>query len=132
MDKGRWVIISGLFLANIVLCSVLAWQGSQFAIFTLAVTSAFLAVMLGFYGMMVKRTLTDWGRTLTIADAAQQWGMKQNTILEEALKELHEHDEEAAFIHGGRSTEASLEYLRAFNDEDAAYIAHGIKEELNG
>lgn len=132
MDKGRWILIAALFTGQAVLCSVLAWKGSQFAIVTLAVTTTFLAGMLAFYGVMLRGTLASWGRALALAEATQEWGMKQNTILEEALRELGEHDEEAAFIHGGRSTEASLEYMRAFIPDDAATITRAIKEELSG
>ena len=125
LNRNRWILIASLFLAQTTFCAVLAWQGSQFAVVTLAVTSAFLAIMLGMYGTMTGRTLNSWSY------AAQKWGIEKDKIMNDVLSELAEYDEEAVLVHGGRNLDADFEYLKLFRDADAAYIAQGIREELH-
>lgn len=125
----RWHLITAFFVALIAFDAVLAWTGDKIALVTLAVIAAFLAVLSGYSGNGWARALDSWGRSTEGWAAAQKWGIKQDQILRDVFKELYEYDEEAVEIHNGRSATASLEYLRTFNDEDAAYITEGLREE---
>lgn len=124
----KWIVIPCVFAGVIVLDTVLAWGGSKFALITLAVTSVMVCGFMAVHGYGWRQALDGWNRSTGGWAAAQKWGMHQDLILRDALKDLSEYDEEAAEIHSGRSINASLEYLRAtFNEEDAKEIAQAIK-----
>lgn len=115
--KWRWVLISGFFIACSTLSTVLAWNGSRISLVSLGLTAAFLAVMCGVYGIGWRSSLDGWERSTNNWGAAQHWGMKQDEILRDALKELSEYDDEAYQIHRGRSTTAGIEYLTTLAKE---------------
>jgi hypothetical protein len=125
----KWILIPAFFAALIVFDTVVAWRGDKFGLIMLAVTSLILTVIMGIYGHGWRQALDGWGRSTTGWGAAQTWGIKQDQILKDVLKELWEYDEEAVEIHNGRSATASLEYLKTFNDEDVAYITEGLRKE---
>lgn len=107
-----------------------AWSGEKFGLIMLAVTSVFLAGFFAFSSYGWRKALDGWGRSTLGWGAAQSWGIRQDQILRDVLKELLDYDEEAVEIHYGRSAQSSREYLKTFNDEDVAYITEGIREEL--
>jgi hypothetical protein len=127
--KKKWLFLPIGFAALIVLYTALAWRGDKIGLVLLAVTALMLTVVMGVYGHGWRSALEGWGRSTSGWAAAQTWGMKQDTILRDVLSELYEYDEEAVEIHHGRSANASLEYLKTFNDEDAAYITEGLRKE---
>ena len=115
---NRWLFIPFLIIPLIVFDTILAWYGSQAALLMLAVTAAGLAVAFTLSGHGWREALNGWGRSTAGWAAAQSWGMKQDVILRDVLRELHEYDEEAAVIHQGRSMDAGLEYIHTFDDVD--------------
>ena len=128
MKRHLWWIIPLVFATNIILQTWLAWDGEQFALLTLAVSSVMLAGFLAVYAKGWRDALEGWGRSTSGWGAAQDWGMKQDLILRDVLKELGEWDEEAAEIHGGRSMNASIDYIKTFGED--TYISAAIKDEL--
>ena len=126
-----WVpfIIAGIFIVSAGFQTWLAWGGSHLAIGAMAVNILILSVIYTLYANGWRNSLEGWGRSTAGWAAAQTWGMKQDTILRDVLKELYEFDEEAVEIHSGRSTNASLEYLKTFRDEDVEELMPAFREE---
>lgn len=124
-----WFIIPVIFITNTILQTALAWNGSKVPLVMLAVSTAFLACFLGYYSKSWHESLKGWGRSTQGWGAAQTWGMKQDTILRDVLRELYEYDEEAVEIHSGRSTNASLEYLKTFQEEDVEALMPAFRKE---
>jgi hypothetical protein len=118
--KMKWLpfLVAGIFVVNSIFLAWLAWGGSQFAVATLTGSIFVLSVIYVLYAVGWRNALEGWGRSTAGWAAAQTWGMKQDTILRDVLKELYEFDEEAVEIHSGRSTNASVEYLKTFAEEE--------------
>lgn len=116
MSKNH-IIIPAIFLIQTTICTVFAWGGSHFSLIMLAVTSVILSVALGFYIRGWWSALDRWGVALVQWEAAQNWGVAANDILGDVLTELSEYDEEAVFIHSGRSLDASRAYAAALDGD---------------
>lgn len=117
MHKGRWILISCLFLTCTAVWTALAWDGSNFPLLVLASLNVILSVLVGVYGVGWRSSIERWRRSTTCWQAAQNWGIKENEILADALRELAEYDQEAHEIHSGRATVAGLEYLTILGEE---------------
>lgn len=109
--KRGWIVIPAVFIANTVMQTILAWDGNNFPLIMLAVSTVILCLAFIIFAKGWREALDGWGRSTTGWGAAQQWGMRQDSILRDALQELEEYDEEAVRIHGGRSTASNIEYL---------------------
>lgn len=126
--KWGWVIIPAVFIVNSILQAALAWRGSQFALIMLAVTSVLLALSAGFYARGWREALDGWKRSTDGWGAAQKWGMTQDAIMRDVLRELYEYDEEAVEIHSGRAQNAGIDYLMSFDDE--VPVTEAVVDEL--
>ena len=118
------------FVAVIGLEAAIAWGGSQVGVITLAVMALMATAGMVGFGYGWRDALEGWSHSTESWGAAQDWGIKQDMILRDALNELWQYDEEAVEIHNGRSATASLEYLKTFQDEDAVDIANVIRQSM--
>lgn len=130
--RKHWplILLGVAFLGIITLNTALAWGGDNTALITLAVVSVMTTVATVGFGWGWRDALEGWGHSTEGWGAAQEWGIKQDMILRDALNELWQYDEEAVEIHNGRSATASLEYLKTFQDEDSEDIANVIRQSM--
>lgn len=118
MKRYVWFIIAAVFLANTAFQTWLAWDGDHFPLITLAVTVVFFVALMTVYQRGWRESLEGWGRSTAGWGAAQEFAMKQDEIIRDAVRDLEEYDEEAAAIHSGRARNAALAYVKTFGGDE--------------
>jgi hypothetical protein len=113
-SQPQWFFIPTIFTVQAIVCTVLAWGGSNLPLVTLAVTCAFLAVYSGFIVSVWRDSLDGWGVANERLEAVMAWGIATNQILQDSLNDLAEYDGEAAVIHTGRASNANFDYIATF------------------